>query len=127
MAPDSELLGQVDHAAPHDEFKTAQGTNEPVIQETIPGTDHQVTSHPAEGVSVQIADGRSKDLDELKQDSQALAADLARQGGNNAHAHAEDVQRDVNEVPQEQQGDVAKRGMKDKLKGLRVCLNCLTS
>jgi hypothetical protein len=113
-------LAGVDDAAPHDKFHSPEDADKPVIQEQIPGTQHTVTSHPVEGVSIQTAGGENKDVNQLKTEGQQVAGDLAATGQEKAKAHAEDVRGDTEGVPEEQQGEVAKKSLKEKLFGMRV-------
>jgi len=119
IAPDAERLERVDHPAPHDEFKTAEGTDKPVLQEKVPGTDHTVTSHPTEGVTVQSPEGESRDPDDLKREAKGVAGELAAQGQEGIQAHSKDVQDNVESVPEEQQGEVAKKSLKQKILDVR--------
>lgn len=125
IAPSEEQMANVDEAAPSDRFESGGQTfgpnDTPVLQENIPGTDHTFRSHPKEGAAVHTADGQVKDYDQLKTEGQSMANDTANQAADVGRSHAEDVQGNVDNVPDEEKGDAAKSTLKDKLRGFRVC------
>lgn len=73
-------------------------------------------------MKLNTADGQVKDVDQVKQDAVSTGNDLASQGQATAQAHADDIRGNVDAVPEEQQGEVAKKSLKDKLLGVRVCV-----
>ncbi|KZT38525.1 hypothetical protein SISSUDRAFT_986068 [Sistotremastrum suecicum HHB10207 ss-3] len=123
IAPSDEQMARVDEAAPADEFRSGDRTfgpnDTPVLEERIPGTDHTFRSHPQNGVAVHTADGQVKDYDQLKAEATSTANDAANQAAAVGQSHAQDVQANVDNVPDEEKGDVAKSTLKDKLRGFR--------
>jgi hypothetical protein len=118
LAPSDEELRRVDQPAPDNKFITPSGTDKPVLEGRIPGTDHKVSSDPSQGVRVHTASGETKDTGDLKSD----AYNVAGQAGQQARSHAGDVQGNVADAPNDrgEQGEVAKQTLKEKFTGFKV-------
>ncbi|KZT50965.1 hypothetical protein CALCODRAFT_488290 [Calocera cornea HHB12733] len=129
--PDAERMARVDDAAPSDQWIGADGkvhgTDEtPALQVNLPG-GRSIIQHPKEdlgmGATVRDANGNEMSGAEAADKAAAKKDQMVEQGTQQAQAHAEDIQRDVqSNAPEEDQGaqaDVAKRSLKDKLMGLK--------
>ncbi|KZO93654.1 hypothetical protein CALVIDRAFT_539829 [Calocera viscosa TUFC12733] len=129
--PDPERMAQVDDAAPSDQWIGADGkvhgTDEtPALQLNLPG-GRSIIQHPKEdlgtGATVRDADGNETSGAEAADKAAAKKDQVIEQGTQEARAHAQDVQGEVQaNAPEDDQGaqaDVAKRSLKDKLRGFK--------
>jgi hypothetical protein len=115
--PTQEQLAHVDDAAPSDQWKSTDGRivgpNEtPVLQVKNPAGEGDIQHHPHEGTTVGYNDGTRKDMAGVQGDAEALrnqALEKKEEAKAEADAHRAETQARVENAPDEEKGDVAKK------------------
>ncbi|TDL15269.1 hypothetical protein BD410DRAFT_778263 [Rickenella mellea] len=130
IRPDQDRLQKVDHPAPDSQFHTAGGRvagndETPVVEARVPGTEVNVRQHPREevgrGAGVQMGrDGQEMSGQGVMEQGRQQMRDVQGEGMRQAQMHGEDVRRDVEAAPtDEEKKETAKVGLKQKMVGVK--------
>ena len=136
IRPDQERLDTVDHPAPANKFVSKDGRevghNEtPVPDVRVPGTDTRIAQHPREefgrGAEIRTGGGDVMRGDDVQRQANGMVGtaqerypDIRQSAVDQAQAHKDDFQRDVDAAPEGQKADAAKTGFKARMQGFKV-------
>ncbi|KAF9534642.1 hypothetical protein CPB83DRAFT_755601 [Crepidotus variabilis] len=133
VAPPEEKLRQVDQSAPADQFITEGGRvagpgETPILETSIPGTDKTVKAHPHDDQPVlKHGSGHEQPLGEVRDQAQVKANELKAEANTQKDIAADKGRSHAADVADSEQPDAVadekKRGMMDKMRGLRSGLS----
>lgn len=118
IAPTDDELAHVDEPAPHSKFVSEGGREvgqetAPVLDVNVPGTDANVKQRPGtDDTVIQDTFGNERGTDEVKARAQV--------GANEAKGK---MREEAQEVATTEEGEKKKKGLIEKMKGVRVSTN----
>jgi len=121
IAPTGDELAHVDEPAPRGKFVSEGGREvgqetAPVLDVNVPGTDANVKQRPGkEDTVIQDASGNERGADEVKARAQV--------GANETKGKMREEAQETKEIVTTEEGEKKKKGLIEKMKGVRVSTN----
>jgi hypothetical protein len=117
IAPTDDELAHVDEPAPHGKFVSEGGREvgqetAPVLDVNVPGTDANVKQRPGKE---DVVFGNERGADEVKARAQV--------GADEAKGKMREEAQETKEVITTEEGEKKKKGLIEKMKGVRVSTN----